>query len=293
MRVASRSWMPSVRFMQLLACIMLAALRGYAGDGAADRVRLIAERDAVAPGASFTLAVELQTQSGWHTYWLNPGDAGLPPTLRWRLPEGVRLSRLQFPAPARFEEAGMVSFGYEDRVWLLADFEVDGGFTGEKLEIGLAANWMVCREACMQKKGEAQVALIVAAEAPAQPNAATAAEFARWRDRLPKSVPGWTAHAQSERNGLRLRIEPVAGSGPDAAAWARAQFYPLRRDAIELPAAQKWRRDGAGWEALLRTGTEPFKTGDVVEGLVVVPAARGGDANTARAWQVLATVDGR
>ena len=43
--------------MQLLAGVMLAALQGYAGDGSADRVRLIAERDAVTPGASFTLAV--------------------------------------------------------------------------------------------------------------------------------------------------------------------------------------------------------------------------------------------
>jgi thiol:disulfide interchange protein DsbD len=256
-------------------------------------VRLIAERDVVAPGAPFTLAVELQTQPGWHTYWLNPGDAGLPPTLRWRLPEGVRLSRLLFPTPERFEEAGMVSFGYEDRVWLLADFEVGGGFTGEKMEIGLAANWMVCREACMQKKGDVQVALIVSAEAPARTNAATTAEFARWRDRLPMSVPGWTVRAKSERKVLRLRIESPAGSGPDAVAWARAQFYPLRRDAIELPAAQKWRRDGAGWEALLRTGPEPFKTGDVVEGVLVVPAATGGDASTPQAWQVQATVVGK
>jgi DsbC/DsbD-like thiol-disulfide interchange protein len=293
MRVARRGWNHRVRFMQLLAGVMLAALLGYAGDGAADRVRLIAERDAVTPGASFTLAVELQTQPGWHTYWLNPGDAGLPPTLRWRLPEGVRLSRLQFPTPARFEESGMVSFGYEDRVWLLADFEVGGGFTGEKLEIGLAANWMVCREACMQKKGEAQVALVVAAEAPAQTNATTVADFARWRDRLPKSVPGWTARAQSERKGLRLRIESPAESGPDAAAWARAQFYPLQRDAIELPAEQKWRRDGAGWEALLRSGPKPFKGGDVVEGVLVVPAATGGDTSTPRAWLVQATVEGK
>jgi hypothetical protein len=92
---------------------------------------------------------------------------------------------------------------------------------------------------------------------------------------------------------LRLRIESPAGSGPDAAAWARAQFYPLQRDAIELPAEQKWRRDGADWEALLRSGPKPFKTGDVVEGVLVVPAATGGDASTPQAWQVQTTVVGK
>jgi len=251
---------------------------------------LIAERDTIAPGALFTLAVEVTTQPGWHTYWLNPGDAGLPPNLRWRLPEGVRLSRLQFPTPDRFEEAGMVSLGYENRVWLLADLEVDGAFSGAKMEIGLAANWMVCREACMQRKGDAQISLNVAAEPPAQTNEATAAAFARWRDRMPQPTPGWLVRAQVERKGLRLRIEPPAGSGPDAAAWARAQFYPLRRGVIELTAAQTWRHDGTGWDALLRIGAEPFKTGDAVEGLLVVPAAAGGPAGAPRAWLLQTTV---
>jgi thiol:disulfide interchange protein DsbD len=293
MRVTRWNWTHHVRFVQLMACAMLAALRGSAGDGTADRVSLIAERDAVAPGAPFTLAVELQTQPGWHTYWLNPGDAGLPPKLRWRLPEGVRLSRLQFPTPDRFEEAGMVSFGYEGRVWLLADFEVDGGFSGEKMEIGLAASWMVCREACMQKKGDAQVILSVAAGAPAQTNAATAAEFARWRDRLPRPATGWTVRARAERKGVRLRIEPPAGAGPEAAAWERARFYAFRRGALDLQAAPQWRRDGAAWSAVLLAGPEPFKDGDVLEGVVFFQATAT-DAGGAPplAWSVKAVIGG-
>ncbi|MBM4164938.1 MAG: hypothetical protein FJ222_10955, partial [Lentisphaerae bacterium] len=81
MRMMRWGWNPNLRFVPLMASMMLASLRGYSGDGTADRVNLIAERDTIAPGALFTLAVEVTTQPGWHTYWLNPGDAGLPPNL--------------------------------------------------------------------------------------------------------------------------------------------------------------------------------------------------------------------
>jgi thiol:disulfide interchange protein DsbD len=272
---------------------LFAFARAGAGAATTDQVRLIAECDALPPGAPFTLAVEIQTQPGWHTYWLSPGDSGLPPRLNWRLPEGVRLSRLNYPAPTRFEESGMVSLGYENLVWLLADFEVADGFTGQTLEIGLAANWMVCREVCMQKKGDAQVTLSVAADAPAQTNAATAAAFARWRSRLPQPTPGWAVRAQAERKGLRLRIEPPAGAGPEAAAWARARFYPLRRNAIELSAPQKWRRDGAGWNALLPAASELFQPGDRVEGVLVVTATAGDATDAPQAWHVQTTVSGK
>jgi len=71
-----------------------------------EQVRLVAERAAVTAGAPFTLAVELRTRPGWHTYWMNPGDSGLAPALRWQLPDGVRLTGVAFPVPERIEEEG-------------------------------------------------------------------------------------------------------------------------------------------------------------------------------------------
>src|ERR1043165_6654702 len=32
----------------------------------------------VQPGKAFTLGIRLKIEPGWHTYWKNPGDAGLP-----------------------------------------------------------------------------------------------------------------------------------------------------------------------------------------------------------------------
>jgi len=294
MRNWSKGRRRNLRWVHAAICALLVCSPGRAAEPAGDRMRLIADRDTIARGVPFTLAVELQTQPGWHTYWLNPGDAGLTPTLRWRLPDGIRLARTNFPVPARFEDAGMVSLGYEGRVWILAEFDVAGEFQGEQTEISLTVDWMVCRDVCMPLNGAATIKLAVAAENAAPAAGKKVDEFARWRGRLPRPIEGWTVRIQSGRRGLRLRFEPPVKSGLTDEAWGRAQFYPIRRDTVDLAAAQKWRRDGAGWSAQLRAGPEPFKTGDVLEGVLVIPADPGAGTDASpRAWTIRTTVAGK
>ena len=43
----------------------------------------------VAPGSQVWLGLHITHQSGWHTYWKNSGDSGLPTQLQWALPEGT------------------------------------------------------------------------------------------------------------------------------------------------------------------------------------------------------------
>ena len=45
----------------------------------------------------------MRTNPGWHGYWLNPGDAGLPMDVQWQLPRGFvgRAAALSGAEPAR------------------------------------------------------------------------------------------------------------------------------------------------------------------------------------------------
>jgi len=260
-----------------------------------EQVRLVAERAAVTAGAPFTLAVELRTRPGWHTYWMNPGDSGLAPALRWQLPDGVRLTGVAFPVPERIEEEGMVSFGYTDRVWLLADFatEKDRAFA-EPIEVGVSVDWMVCLDTCVPLKGSDTLRLTVGGAAADGEKAAVAdPEFGRWRARTPQPANGWGVQAQITRRGLALRIRPAAGAGLAADAWKRARFYPLRRGGLDLVAPQRWRADGAAWEAILRNGPEPHKAGESLEGVLVFEPEPGDRDAVPRAWSLRATVKGR
>ena len=61
---------------------------------------LVAEGPAP-PGGEVELAIHMRPAPGWHGYWLNPGDAGLPMDVKWQLPKGVAAGPLRYPVPGR------------------------------------------------------------------------------------------------------------------------------------------------------------------------------------------------
>src|SRR5688572_17930968 len=72
-------------------------------DGEHVDAELIAETTAAVPGTILWTAVRLEHIDNWHTYWVNPGDAGQPTEISWQLPEGVTAGNIVWPTPERFE----------------------------------------------------------------------------------------------------------------------------------------------------------------------------------------------
>jgi thiol:disulfide interchange protein DsbD len=68
----------------------------------------------------FTMGIEFTIEPGWHIYWTNPGDAGLPIEFEWELPKGYRVQDIQYPVPVKFVEGGVVGYVYSGEVVLLA-----------------------------------------------------------------------------------------------------------------------------------------------------------------------------
>jgi hypothetical protein len=51
---------------------------------------LVTDRLSVRPGETFDVALRVTMDPGWHNYWINPGDAGMPTRIAWELPGGRR-----------------------------------------------------------------------------------------------------------------------------------------------------------------------------------------------------------
>jgi thiol:disulfide interchange protein DsbD len=51
-------------------------------------VELVSDVAAIVPGQTLTVALRINHDDHWHTYWKNPGDAGLQTELIWKLPDG-------------------------------------------------------------------------------------------------------------------------------------------------------------------------------------------------------------
>ncbi|WP_280110032.1 protein-disulfide reductase DsbD domain-containing protein, partial [Nitrospirillum viridazoti] len=111
--------------------------------------QLVAEGPAV-PGQPLWVALDQKLQDGWHTYWINPGDSGLPTEVNWTLPAGWKAGPLNFPAPHRFTTGPLVNYGYEKATRILARLDVPADAKpGSTVTLTAAANWLICADVCV------------------------------------------------------------------------------------------------------------------------------------------------
>ena len=96
------------RLLILLSLLLVPTLANARGI----EPQLVAEGPAPA-GSEVELAIQMIPAPGWHGYWLNPGDAGLPMDVKWQLPNGYLVGALRYPVPTRLTVAGIMNYVYD------------------------------------------------------------------------------------------------------------------------------------------------------------------------------------
>jgi thiol:disulfide interchange protein/DsbC/DsbD-like thiol-disulfide interchange protein len=200
-------------------------------------MRLVAESATPAAGGQTTLAIVATPEKGWHGYWKNGGDAGLPTEAHWTLPKGVTAGELRYPVPGRLKIAGLMNYVYERPFTLLADLKVPAGLVkGTPLPVTVKLDYLVCTDTiCVPESQTLSTRLTVGESAV---DAATRGEFDRWRAALPKPLGG---DGVIETKGKTVRI---AVPLPASVAVNQAYFFPDRSGVIDHAAAQGMERKG-------------------------------------------------
>ncbi|HLP08937.1 MAG TPA: protein-disulfide reductase DsbD domain-containing protein, partial [Opitutaceae bacterium] len=171
---------------------------------------LVAERTALVPGHTTTVALRLVHDEHWHTYWKNPGEAGLPTTLSWTLPPGFSAGPIQWPAPQITDTGGVLTYGYGGDLLLLVDIAVSADArAGENVVLAAKTEWLMCKESCIP--GEAQVSLTLPVAAEAATDTQWAARIAAARATLPQRSDRLEARAYRTGRDLTIRVSPAAG----------------------------------------------------------------------------------
>ncbi len=189
--------------------------------------RLIADVSAVQPGVPFTLGLHLSIDPTWHTYWINPGDTGLPTSLKLALPEGFEAGPLQFPLPKKFitdygfgvREAG---YGYEHAVIHPLTITPPANLQpGAMITLSGTASWLMCDpNTCIPGKAELQITLPVAA------SASPSAEAAAIQEAIAQLPQNLATPVESQLEGDQLSVKVPLPSLPELAG-ASWRFYPL------------------------------------------------------------------
>ncbi len=224
------------------------------------RAELIAAVDAVVPGETFKAGLLLKIAPGWHTYWQNPGDAGLPPKIAWNLPEGFHVSEFKWPYPKRIDDgAEMVTYAYENEVLLIFEVTAPPGIESKEVTLAGEASWLVCAEICIP--GKAPVELTLPVHDTAKP--VDADLFAKFEERLPQPLPEQvrTALRRIGENSIRLEVRVDEG-------WSVLNFFPLPTGEVQVGPPQVQRPEtGRGSDVVmaLRDGAAP----DGIHGVLV------------------------
>jgi thiol:disulfide interchange protein DsbD len=125
---------------------------------------LVVAQAAVAPGDALQVALRLEHDPHWHTYWINPGDSGLATRLTWTLPAGAEAGPIRWPAPERLPVGPLVNFGYSGTLLLPQEIRLPPDLaTGQRFVADVLARWLVCREECIPGEATFRVDLPVEA----------------------------------------------------------------------------------------------------------------------------------
>lgn len=123
---------------------------------------LITEKSGITKGEAegFRAGILMEPEPGWHTYWENPGDAGLPTTLTWSLPEGFTASHIDWPAPTRMNEGPLAIYAY-DGTTLLPVTITPRATTDHEVTLKVRAEALVCKDICIPASADLELTLPV------------------------------------------------------------------------------------------------------------------------------------
>ncbi len=229
---------------------------------------LVSELATVAPGDTLWAALRLKPHPDWYVYWKNPGDAGMPPSLEWTLPEGVTAQEILFPYPEVIPSGPLASFGFSQEVFYPVRIAISSDFPiGTPLVLNAHADWLVCKVECLPADAELTLILETGEKTP---HPVWGGKWQSILERLPHDSPEWK---------WRVRFEPetLTVTGTIPRGWKTGTggvfFFPDEQGIIDNAQPQSYLvNDGMLEVKVVRDpviGSEP----DSLQGVLVADSA--------------------
>ena len=192
------------------------------------RVTLLADVASIRPGVPFTAGVLLHMDPGWHTYWENPGETGLPTQIHWSLPPGFVAGPIQWPLPAKHIESGnILTFGYDNETMLLVSITPPASLhPGTPARLGAKVSWLECERLCVPGNATVDLRIPVSKKTPAKDNAPL---FDRYRSLLPRpyeSNDEISVASTLAGRSVTLHVSPRGSTTFAPGAEDAVDFYP-------------------------------------------------------------------
>lgn len=194
------------------------------------------------PAQPLQTIVRIAVDKGWHTYWENPGEAGMKVAVEWELPPGWKAGKLEYPAPSRFIAGDLVGFGYAGTVDFPITFTAPADASG-KITLHGEVSWLTCDDhACIP--GKAKVELTLDAGPVASTPAAAAVAVAQTK--ISQRVEGASLAVKQSEKSLEFTVTTDPKKRFDPAA---CDVFVLTEAAVDPTAPIRFQKSGETWTA--------------------------------------------
>lgn len=147
------------------------------------KAKLVSDVSSVKPDQTFSIGVLFEIEPGWHIYWKNPGDSGLPTKVDLELPYGFKADEIRWPIPIHFTREGeILDYGYKDSVLLWANIKAPKHIENKNsIKVKGMASWVSCSEICLPGHADLEI------EFPIDTNMTGGDKelFSKWDKKLP------------------------------------------------------------------------------------------------------------
>lgn len=234
----------------------------FAGKGLT--VELVSEVTSIRPGQPFYAGLFIHHDGGSHTYWKNPGLAGVATKLEWSLPDGWKAGEIEWPAPDKVKMASIDTHGYERDVLLMVRITPPATVAESSITLKTQAAWMCCARTC--HPGFCDLILTLPVQASGEPawDNKWRPVFEKERQNVPVPVSGWTFSARRDGKHVILSARPEK---PGTSLPAAPVFMSADNFICSHP-PQKWETTATGLRATLEISEIPPKNVTALTGLL-------------------------
>ena len=243
------------------------------------KVQLQAVSSTYQAGRPLQAAISMRLEDGWHTYWENPGDAGMPMKVLWELPAGWRADELEFPSPSSFAAGGLTSYGYKGAVVFPVLLHPPAGANGP-VELKAKVSWLVCNEdACLPGSAHIMLDLTSGPSTPGDSAEMIAENLTKIpRDNVKDII--LTVSEGPEELRLALKVKEAVGFQP-----RDYEVFPATPQVIDGTAKYEW-VFSAGQQLWQTTLPKSDHAADPVKELALVFVGKSGQAPMRVNWKI-------
>lgn len=206
------SFLRGVPFFSLFFFVVLAANGGVLPPiPVGVDAHLVSEAKTIVPGQTFTVALSLKHEEGFHTYWTNPGIVGIATVLNWTLPEGFTAGEIQWQVPERVTMVVYNAHGYNGDALLLVDITAPEVLPKGPVTLKAGGAWMACAQRSCCNVGYQELEVTVDTGKEAEWNEEIRAQIKEARSKLPKPIEGWEYSASRSGDKIILKVKNKEG----------------------------------------------------------------------------------